>query len=345
LADRERATPVVWRLLAKECPELVPSDVAESFRRQAMVSEFTGLLLEDRARELLNALEAARIDVILLKGAALAHTVYRGFVDRPMIDLDLLVASEHARQAWRIAQSLGWQWHDTVFPAARYEHHHHLPPLVDARSGRFAVEIHIAGNVPGHPFSLAFPTAFPETQPVPGRKRVYALAPEHQVVHLAIHCAWAHLLTSSAWRTFRDLHALTAGREVDWDRVVELARRYHGASSAYWTLWLAAELTDLVVPAATVEALSRGIPRFMRRAIARHLVGQMFPSPEPCPSESLKRAIWTYAIQPRTQGVGSARPWDADDMALPAADADSSRRRLWNPRAWWRYLRVVALPG
>jgi hypothetical protein len=107
--------------LGDSCPE--------HFRRSARL-----LLLRHRhvntiysrvLHEVLELLHKAGIDALVLKGAALSHTIYPEIGLRPMRDIDLLVRKEQSRQAQDILISTGF----TESTAPRPEDHFHLPSL------------------------------------------------------------------------------------------------------------------------------------------------------------------------------------------------------------------------
>ncbi len=61
-------------------------------------------------REVLAALAGAGLPVLLLKGAALAYTLYPEPHLRERCDTDLLLPSrDEAERAWRVLQTLGYQ--------------------------------------------------------------------------------------------------------------------------------------------------------------------------------------------------------------------------------------------
>lgn len=350
LAEYERATSIVWKKLLSGQEPLMPRPIAESFRRLSMLTDFRSLTLEERCQGMLAAARDNGIEVMLLKGAALASTTYRGFVDRPMGDLDILVSPRDAERTWRLAQQLGWHWPEAEYPLARYAQHHHLPPLIDGTGGSIRLEIHTALGLARHPFSLSFEDALRRAEPLDlpvGRVRV--LDPDHQLVHVCVHFAWAHLMLFGSWRALRDANALAASGRLQWDRVVRIARDQHAASSVYWTLRMAQDLTGLEVPSEALRDLSAQTPAALRKATARHLVAQMFPTGAMCPSERLLRALWSRAMAPERQGIGAERPWDGDEVAVgqhvaPPSAASRLARQISNFRSWWRYLAAVTSP-
>lgn len=88
--------------------------------------------------EILTALNAEAISVVVLKGAALSHFLYPEPGLRPHSDLDLLVPPADLLHAQQIVQSLGFQG-----PPASAVTHRHLPPLHRIQDGlNVEVEIH-----------------------------------------------------------------------------------------------------------------------------------------------------------------------------------------------------------
>jgi hypothetical protein len=348
LADWERASSVLWRRLSGVAADRVPGDVAESFQRLTMVTDFRALYMKERCDAVLDAFGRAGIEVLLLKGAALAHTAYGEFTDRPMGDLDILVPAERASEAWSIATGLGWAWESAVFPDARYEGHHHLPPLFDSHRTGAKLELHSRLSVPEHPFSVGFPEVRAAARRLPApRDHVLVLDAEHQLVHVAVHFAWSHEMSFGAWRAFRDVGALEATAPVDWSLVSDVARRHQASTSCYWTFRLARRLAGVGPSDDVLQAFEVHTPRWLRGAVERHLTTQIFAREDLCPSEKIRRLMWTIALSPRRIGQGSRRPWAVTDVEL-SRDVPRERvsRRLGyhlgHLMNWWRYLRTVA---
>ena len=103
-SEQERATPVLWRRVSAIAS--LPEE-AQPLHRMSMVSEFRMSHLESRLLSALDTLAEAEIEPVLLKGAALALTVYGSFVARPMSDVDLLVPRDDATARARRADRVG----------------------------------------------------------------------------------------------------------------------------------------------------------------------------------------------------------------------------------------------
>ncbi len=74
----------------------------------------------------------------------------------------------------------------------------------------------------------------------------------------------------------------------------------------------------------------------------------MFPSPDRCPSQWLRRRLWELSIRPGASGHGDARPWLLDDMAPENVNPDQRQvgmvraaRHLPRLGAWARYARAL----
>ena len=345
LAEWERATAVLWRRLSHVAPQAVPADIGQTFKRLTMVGDFHAMYLDERCQAILAAFAREGIDVILLKGAALVHTAYRGFPDRPMGDLDLLIDPKRARDAWRVATSEGWEWNETAYPQAKYEGHHHMPPLFDRRRTGAKLEIHSNLTAHGHPFSIGFDDARAHAQPLASHGgHAMALDVHHQVVHLAVHYAWSHVMLFGTWRTFRDLGALAATGQVDWERVAALATQHRAASCVYWSFRLAEALSGVETPETIRSRFSPPTAPALRPFVERHLTSQTLAMERTCPSDRLRRFVWELAMNPRS--VATVRPWEIAEVEGPMSPPRPAVTRkvayhLENLVSWWRYLRVL----
>lgn len=355
LAERERATPLLRRAVAGLPEALVPAGRLRQLAMLSRVVEFRLAYLQRRLVESLRVLEAERIDVVLLKGAALAATVYDGFADRPMGDADVLVPRADAVRAWRLLHDAGWTSRHTVAQGEVFRTHHHLPPLEDPNGTNVAIEIHTALAPTADAVALDAADVLDRAghatlDGVPVR----VPTPEDAVVHLAIHFAWSHMLGWAGWRTFRDLHALFARSTIDRERLRDTARDARADASLYWTFRLAATLTGFQPPPDLLASLRPARSDTALAFLERHYIAGLFDySDFACPSQTLRRSLWTLGMTPGPLGHGGSRPWDAHGAWAHASGRageratvlDRVRAHLSNTRAWRRYLAAVARVG
>lgn len=280
-------------------------------RRLALISEFQMSSLHDRLVRLLALYAAHGIDVLLLKGAGLAHSAYTRPTERPMGDIDILLRPHEAMRAWELALANGWKRRGDVPEQRSYAEHQHLPPLEDPDGLQIGLELHTALFTRQAPFHM------PPEQLWEGARRVtvggqpaFVPSAEDQLLHAALHFAWSHEMTFGAFRTLRDVERIVAAAPIDWPAIVRKARAARGGTCCYWTLRLARDLTGVRVPAEVMTQLEPRLPQRMLRSLTRYFAEHALPNPDLIVSSvSLSRALWALGVQPRRQGHGRSRPW------------------------------------
>lgn len=312
LAVRENAAIA----LRDHCLRLGPGSVSATWAlRLALLS----LDIERRMREarrrleqLLVELNGAGIEPIVLKGAALAETVYGSWTERPMSDIDLLLDASELDRARTIAMQLGWKSDDSVPSEAGYATHHHLPPLVDEGGSGLRLELHRSVLPIGHPFALTSGQIAESSRRIAvGAGWARVMEPHQHLVYIAIHFVWSHEARSGAWRAFRDLAALLRSGSIDPDTLVRTARAWRATSCLYWLLELARSLAGVSVDEGMLRRLRPRWSPVLLGGLARHFTATLVHVDERCPSIRLNRFLWTAAIRPRRYGHGAARPWTA----------------------------------
>ena len=311
-----------------------------------MVSEFRMAHLESRLLSALDTLGEAEIDPVLLKGAALALTVYGSFVARPMSDVDLLVPRDDVMRAREALLASGWTEGVENSPEF-YEGHHHLQPLVDAQGTGTSLELHTSLFFEGHPFALTSDDIRRRADKVVVRGRTVLVPSVHdQLLHLCLHFAWSHMMATGAWRAFRDLDALLRTERVDWKEFTKMALVARGGSACYWTFRLARTVAGISVPAWVERALAPPEPEFALRRLEQHFTYDLLPTENISPSLWLTYTMWRAGLRPRWSGHGRVRPWDRADELLAAERPGRVKRlvmHLRNARSWSRYARLVLL--
>jgi hypothetical protein len=305
--------------------------------------------VEQRLGESVAALGDAGIEVILLKGAALAATAYESFPARPMKDVDILVEAARASEAREIMCRTGWVNGSAARSDEVYEAHHHVRPVYDGRDRSIRLEIHSALTPPGSPFAHSFAQLRAAARPVNvGSSRAFVLEPNTHAVYSSIHFAWSHEMLVGAWHAFRDINVLLQRGFIDWNRLVHVAAQWRARTCCYWTLRLAVALAGVRVPDAVLATLRPRLSRLMERRLARHFTDQVLQTDSACPSVSLGRALWGLAMQPARHDHGEARPWLAPSELMIARSpaATRVRGRLFehaaNARRWTRFLTSIA---
>jgi hypothetical protein len=324
LAVAARAVPVVARRVRTALGGGLPSAAAD-IGRLAMVEEFELQRMDERLDETIAAFEAAGIRTVLLKGAALARSVYESIVDRPMLDLDVLVTAAETEAARAAARSAGWVWKHDLRYAPFFSTHHHLPPLRDARGTRALLELHTGLFPAGHPFALDADALASRGVPARGAREILIPSAEDHVVYLCGHWVWSHMMNGGAWRALRDVAAMTERGGLDWELCERRARTARATTCVYWTLRLARRLAGVTVPAAALQAMEPPTPGFALDRLERYFAWQIAEG-RACPSVRLGELLWSAALRPEWSGHGSARPWKNPELSIWVTDGMAAPR-------------------
>jgi hypothetical protein len=94
---------------------LPPEEVLNEMRRAFVWSRGRALWMDRQLREILTAFDKTGIRILVLKGPALARTVYPHTAMRPSLDLDLLVRPEDMARSRAILEDLGYRCFGRVF--------------------------------------------------------------------------------------------------------------------------------------------------------------------------------------------------------------------------------------
>ena len=116
-ARKARVSPLLHLVLHDRA--WVPAYVRSALRMDLFGVARKNLIGMNALTAILGALNDAGIRHILLKGAALALTLYKSEGLRPMSDIDLLVPHEDVPQTLSVLKSLGYTtWSPEIYPGA-----------------------------------------------------------------------------------------------------------------------------------------------------------------------------------------------------------------------------------
>jgi hypothetical protein len=267
-ALRHGLAGLLWRDLGR-AEVALPEDAARRLDRFVAVQRLRQPRLDADAAAALRALAGASVPCALLKGPFLGERLYGEAALRPSVDLDLLVAAADLDRAVAALGVAGWTVHGGPIADWQRRHHHHQ---VLVRPGATGVELHFRA-VSG--FGAALPAEELLARAAPAEFRgqpLRLLAPEDEVLHLAVHAA-GHGLERLVWLS--DIKAFLASHPgLDWDAVTGRARARGLLRAAAFAFAGAADLGAAVAPAA--RALS-GPRRRAAERVARTLVAAARP--------------------------------------------------------------------
>lgn len=252
-----------------------PIAIRQALRRHALEFAQWEMRHDQAVREVLDALAAARVRAIVIKGTALAHSLYPAPV-RTRGDTDILVPPAAAELAIRTLQGLGFGRHAGVsgeFVATQASFTRHA-----ADGSRHTVDLHWQFNN-SHLLArvLTYDDLMHCAQPLPGLGP-NALAPcaVHALAIACLHrCTHRHnpyhvdgmpLHDENRLIWVYDIHLLAARMAPsDWDQLRQFATRKHLLAVCADGLAAAARSLGTQAPALAPAGPSRELPwRYLR---------------------------------------------------------------------------------
>ncbi len=241
-------------LLANE----VATFLQESYYREALIE---ALQHQEATSSILAALNQAGVETVLMKGAALAHTVYPSPRCRPKGDLDIWIRPEQYGEAIQALKRLGYH------PQDRQDR---PPPLKllyggeqQLRSdapGTGLIELQwpaIRGEWLRHAARIDHQGIWRRKLPIQIDAQIsHVMAPEDLLIHLCIHEAINHQFGSPWLRSLLDIHLLVRAHPLHWGQLVERARVWQVATAVWTMLLLAEELCGTSIPSAMLSSLA-----------------------------------------------------------------------------------------
>jgi Uncharacterised nucleotidyltransferase len=273
-ARGEGVVPLVhWNLRRLDLLHHLPPEARRRLEAGAQSVWARGAVLAARWGEATSVLRQAGVEALTLKGIALAHTIYPEPGLRPMADIDLLVRPADRLRAIEALGRLGYR---TPGPEAeRLGESRCFAELVRggvlldlhwdiARYLRFegVVRVDHEGL-----WSRARPLVLAEG-------RGLALCPEDTLLHLVLHLTLGSDFARVLW--YADIDALIRryAAELDWDRVVDEARRWRIRALTDWTLRVVGASFGTPLPLDLAERLA---PGRLRRAAVVSCLGPSLP--------------------------------------------------------------------
>ncbi len=259
-----------WRLVQANLtpPPLAMAKLAVTRQAHAKRNEAIGQQLA----ELLAAFKQQKIEVMVLKGALLAATVYPEAALRPMNDIDLLFRPEDLPRVGPILESLGYGGkhkeankgpgitkHLSTY--CRAGNHGSTPNPYLSASGDRMVEPH--GSLEESWFGLNVditPGVWERAAPISlYGQPAYRLSTNDLLLHLTVHAAFHVIMGASVFVQLYDIGCVmkTWSVELNWSQVLTLALRAKVQPFVYAGLYWAGTLYQVAIPEAVLGGLEK----------------------------------------------------------------------------------------
>jgi hypothetical protein len=337
-----RLSPILFCHL--RCADGVPDTVLESLERAYLENAARNLFVASAIARIVEALAAAHIPVMLLKGAALLGTVYaEDPARRELLDIDVLVPADRLAAANAALGGLGYrpapgEGEAPTDLAGRLEHQH--DPALVGSEGVVAVELHHHLTTAGEGLRFDIGEVWDRAHPAEGDGRHLMPGAEDLLMHVCFHFTRNRLGgsarrrgTGGALAQLADVAGILEREEIDWDAMAESARRRRLDARVFLALFAAHELGIPVAPAG-LEALR---PPGFDPALGRRLVSlRVLRGDDRLPVRSLR---WMLAPGSEVLSNGwegeSGEPLSLARAYLRRAKANAplARAALRRPRA------------
>lgn len=329
-------SPLVYEAVRGQ--DLLPASVEESLRLDYFGVARINVLRFHRLEEVLRRLTDKGIDVILLKGAALAEAVYGNLALRPMCDFDLLIHKEDVDAALGVLAELGYERGVDFRPDYRYTYRNQIAVYKADGEGTM-IEVHwhpikFVSYQRAVPVDWFWQTALPIRI---GDSSAKMLGAEAQVLHLCYHIVQHGGCKKVSLRQLYDVAEVivSCGAQLDWDRLLVQAQAFDLALTVQQVLGRVKEEWDVQMPDQVLDRLRALRPSAVEKQLYTLLDGG------PTWRRIWARLIATPGWRARLRHLGCDLFPSVDFMQAHYHIAYRILVPLYYPYRWFRGLQAV----
>jgi hypothetical protein len=231
----------------------VPDGLREDERMTLQAAHYQAIAANTVQRQelgnLLGALERAGVDVVLLKGTALAYTVYDNPASRLKGDIDAWISPEQFPSALAALERLGYRGGDkTDRPRALVFLFGGEHQMVNSTPGTGLIELQwpaFRGEWVRQTTQIDHDEILRRCLPIMIEGyRARVMAPEDTLIHLCHHQAISHQFSFPRVRGLLDIHLVVERANPDWQEIIARARAWRLATVLWTVCGLARQLLD-----------------------------------------------------------------------------------------------------
>ncbi len=250
IAHRNGVTPLLYWHLKDHFREAVPETALNYLSRSFHMNALKNDILSRELLRLLALFKAHDIPAVSFKGPILAVTVYNNLALRQFSDLDILVHKRDVLKAKSLLLSDRYRPYTQMTEAQEKAHFRDFHAYTMKRDdGRVDVDLHWKFTARGafSSFALDLEALWERLEPAYlGESRILNLPPEELLLVLCVHGA------KEAWSNLKMIcdigELLREYPDMDWERVVNEARRLRSERILFLGLLLVNELLDIALP-------------------------------------------------------------------------------------------------
>lgn len=215
-AENNAVAPLIYHNLSASGID-IPRDVKRQLYALVQRHRWANDARAKALAEIVEACEQESIQLVILKGAYLAHSIYPDPALRTMSDIDLLAPPDQAVEVIRILRELGYSVPE--HSASRYmSEHHHLPGAHKTRDDQqILVEVHhdaLSGDAPASITTKNLTS--PLNEFFIGERRYFCLGYQDQLRHLYHHMSEPAAKLKLIWCVDIVFYASQFEQQIDW---------------------------------------------------------------------------------------------------------------------------------
>ena len=334
-AINERVGPLLLARLGADAR--LPDGERRLLRAELYRSEASSLVLYRELDRLLErSLESGLAPPVVLKGGALASSLYDEIGHRPMGDIDVLIPREELEGWLELARKASFRrLAPEMSPGLDRAIHYHVA-LVGGKDSEATIELHYGLIAGESDWRAPDPRWFLERTeewhaPSAARYPARQLDPTAHLLYMSAHAMLQHGGASARMIWFYDLHLLISRRRIRWAELLERAKSLQWEPALGAALARSRALFETELPAGLVEELE--VPPEERRAREVRRRGD--------PDRSRAQIVWSEL---RSVGVRRGLLW-AVGILFPRPEYMKWRYpeagRLWPANYPLRWARAV----
>jgi len=251
-------SPIIYKAIERRRLDL-PNEIVSAFRNDYYLSASRNALLLRDAEHVIETLDRAGIDVIVMRGASWAETLYGDVALRPMVDVDLLIQSKKIQDVPHLMRDLGYRLKSTVDYCAQFQHE---------QSGSL-IEVHWAIGSGSECFAVDFETLWSHRRPLRlGNNVAHQLSLEDAISLASLHIGFQHCFAVKLIG-YLDAYLLAGQPNAtrDWGAIMRRAVAFKLPHLVFAVLDLTSRIFCVPFPSEAMECLRAHSTRFQLRAV------------------------------------------------------------------------------
>jgi hypothetical protein len=264
--------------IKKDCPH-IPSFVFEELKKIYYMNATKNSLIFVELEKVLDTFRKAGIQVIVLKGAALAEKIYGNLALRPMTDVDLLAKKEDLFRLDEQMKILGYRPSDISINEVDFSSTY-LTTLdyrsLSPNSTSFHVHWHFVNStIPNESYikNIKIEDIWRDAEKIKiADAETLVMAPHHLLIHLSEHALRiTHSLSKLSLLCDISESVNFYKERLDWDRLIKDSLKFDLSQMVYLSLYFASGFLETKIPEYVLlklrpERLSLGEKIFMNFA-------------------------------------------------------------------------------